>query len=110
MFATRFVHFFLVTVCTLVLVLSNFTSIYAGTITTNVIEDKGLFQPGLYVDIESLYVSFLTDDISLICVHKNEETWFLPLGPPVRMYNIYAESWEIPQPVDLNLEIDFFGL
>lgn len=83
----------------------------AGTITLVPIEPKGILQPGEVNTVFTLKVGVLPFPLlPLPFVLPNLELVFVPDGPPVAWFNIRPFAIEVPQPFDLNLQIDFFWL
>ena len=84
---------------------------HAGTFEITVIEDKGTFQEFIPV------TRIVPDRLIFVCTTcgavlggatvPSLETVLIPAGPPFRLFNIYPDLIDVPQPFDPNRNIDF---
>lgn len=82
-----------------------------GIINLTVVEDKGLFQDIIQIDIFSKTSGVLIDPPLIVLIQRtNFEKFQIPIGLPYRLFNIYAATIEIPQPVDFQAFIDIYWL
>lgn len=96
MLATRLVRILVFTACVIILAMSVSESVYAGQWVVQpffLLEDKGLFQPvvpALHI-FPSVYTFIVNDPPFFIftkVILPNSEIVFLPVGPPVRLFNL----------------------
>lgn len=110
MAATRRRSFTRSAVIALALVAATATFARAGTLKLTVIEDKGIFLPGVVLTIPTLLQGVLIDPPKppIPFVIPNEERVFIPTGPPIHLFNIYADFVDVPQPFNPQRDVDFF--